>query len=617
MLTDILTVTWRWTQVILGFGLLIFVHELGHFLLAKRVGVRVLKFSLGFGPVLFGFRRREDDTEYVVSAIPLGGYVKMAGENPGEDREGKPDEFPSRSVGERARVLVAGPAMNLLLAVPLSIVMYMIGIDRPAPRINEVVPGAPAWEAGLKRGDVVREFDGEEVETWIDLRVKLELCEPRTRHTLTVERDGQLLDFSMVSAEDKSVGIHGKYWGGTIGSVVKGSAAAEAGLRPGDVIQTVNGRRIGKWGELIEATLDSAGQQLSIAVKRPLAEGDGAPRSVTISATPKKMRFWHLGLQVNHPAVVGHVRGESVAAQAGLRKGDQVLKVNGAPISYWTEIVDAVTSSDSPVSLEVLRKDETVPLIVTLTPEDGTDAASRLGLGHGPRLVITGFSEQCRAQEAGIETGDEILEVGKEAVAAAVTAPRSPRLLLYDLVAQAQSEQERAEPIRLVVKRAGKEITKDVDLVEGRRGFLGLSPAYVTVKKKFGFLGATRAGIEKTVDVAKLTCIILVKLVQRKVSAKNITGPVGIAAVSYHQARQGLSHFLDLIVLISVNLAIINLLPVPILDGGHLAFLAVERVKGSPVSERTLAVAQYVGLILLVALMLYVLTNDVTRLIAH
>src|SRR3954466_5798963 len=150
-------------------GVLVFVHELGHFLMARRIGVRVLKFSLGFGPRLFGFTR--GDTEYCISAIPLGGYVKMAGENPDDPRTGQPDEFLSKTKWQRFQVLLMGPLMNLLLAVIVTAGVLMRGAEVPSftskpPVVGQVVPGSPAEKAGIRTGDQVLAVNGHDVHTW-------------------------------------------------------------------------------------------------------------------------------------------------------------------------------------------------------------------------------------------------------------------------------------------------------------------------------------------------------------------------------------------------------------------------------------------------------------------
>src|SRR5919197_1475783 len=157
-------------------GVLIFVHELGHFLAARRIGVRVLTFSLGFGPKLIAVRR--GDTEYCVSVIPLGGYVKMAGENPEDPRSGLPDEFLSKTKWQRFQVLIMGPVMNILLAFVLSAVVLAQGAEMAAyqdqpPGVAAVTPGSPADKVGIKPGDRILTVAGRNIETWDDLEVAI------------------------------------------------------------------------------------------------------------------------------------------------------------------------------------------------------------------------------------------------------------------------------------------------------------------------------------------------------------------------------------------------------------------------------------------------------------
>src|SRR5688572_15849630 len=176
-------------------GVLIFVHELGHFLAARRHGVRVLTFSLGFGPKILTFKR--GDTEYCVSAIPLGGYVKMAGENPEDPRSGHPDEFLSKTKWQRFQILFAGPAMNIILAVAITafVLAYQgvqVAVYRDEPAVvGSVITGSPAEKGGLRRGDRIVNVAGDIIETWNDLEIAIGIRRPGRDVTITVVRDGQ------------------------------------------------------------------------------------------------------------------------------------------------------------------------------------------------------------------------------------------------------------------------------------------------------------------------------------------------------------------------------------------------------------------------------------------
>jgi regulator of sigma E protease len=255
-------------------GVLIFVHELGHFLMARRIGVRVLTFSLGFGPKLLSFRR--GDTEYAVSAIPLGGYVKMAGENPEDARSGASDEFLSKSKWQRFQVLIMGPVMNLALAVVVMTFVLHQGADVPAfdaqpVVIGATVPDTPAAQAGIRPGDRIVAFDGNPVPDWEAFSHAL-LTKANKDVRLTIERDGKRFDESL------RIGARGKYsepvFGGlpavraTISVINPNSPAAAAGLQRGDVIVGINGERTSDSLRISEAIKASEGKPLTLVIER-------------------------------------------------------------------------------------------------------------------------------------------------------------------------------------------------------------------------------------------------------------------------------------------------------------------------------------------------------------
>ena len=268
--------------------MLIFVHELGHFLMARRIGVRVLTFSLGFGPKLIGFRR--GDTEYRISAVPLGGYVKMAGENPDDARTGASDEFLSKSKWQRFQVLVMGPVMNLVLAVLVMAVVLYQGAPAPAFEQQAVVvgsatEGSTGQAVGIQPGDRIVSVDGKPVETWEEYYMEI-LPKADRQVSVTVDRGGQSLEFRAVP---KAVG---KYSLGDLGllpvmhpevrSVQNGTPAAEVGLRAGDVVVAGGGERDVRYARLIELIRASEGKPLSLEIKR-----DGAIQQVVV--TPRKI----------------------------------------------------------------------------------------------------------------------------------------------------------------------------------------------------------------------------------------------------------------------------------------------------------------------------------------
>ncbi|HHT9107195.1 MAG TPA: M50 family metallopeptidase, partial [Candidatus Wunengus sp. YC64] len=191
--------------VIVGIGLLIFIHELGHFLVAKKIGVRVLAFSLGFGPAIF--KKKWGETEYRLSIVPLGGYVKLAGEGPEEEKTGASWEFSSKSAGQRASVFVAGVALNAVLAFIAFIVAFQIGVPFITPEVGQVMPGWPAWEAGIQRGDKIVEIDGSKDLDFEDLFTIVALSNPAAGVSLKVERDNKTFDVTVMPKYDEEHGI--------------------------------------------------------------------------------------------------------------------------------------------------------------------------------------------------------------------------------------------------------------------------------------------------------------------------------------------------------------------------------------------------------------------------
>jgi regulator of sigma E protease len=270
-------------------GVLIFVHELGHFLMARRIGVRVLTFSLGFGPKLLNIKR--GDTEYCISAIPLGGYVKMAGENPEDSRTGAPDEYLSKGKWQRFQVLIMGPVMNLLLAVVVMAVVFYQGAQVPLYEQLPVVIGmfgdkSAAQQAGVQLGDRIVTIDGKPIDNWDQFALAI-LPKAKRSVTLGIVRNGKPIEIAVVPEGQ------GKYELGDIGvlplvhpEVVEpnpGEPAAEAGLRKGDVVLAAGGEQNIAYDRLIGAIRGSENKPLPLTVKR----GDTV---MTITVTPRKIR---------------------------------------------------------------------------------------------------------------------------------------------------------------------------------------------------------------------------------------------------------------------------------------------------------------------------------------
>ena len=417
-------------------GVLIFVHELGHFLMARRLGVRVLTFSLGFGPKILKATR--GGTEYCVSAIPLGGYVRMAGEHGQENRVGAPDEFMSKSKGERFLVLVMGPAMNLILAV---IVMWLVlyqGAEEPAFELQPPV----------------------------------------------------------------------------VGRVAEDSPAARAGIAAGERIMSVAGRAVDTWDALYLEVMPRAEREIAVVVRGV----DGQER--TLRMTPDSQTRFEMGdIGVGpalRPQVLQVMPGEP-AEQAGLRPRDVIEAVDGERVDHAELIARINASPDVPLSLTVRRGGETREVRVT--------PALRGDVG------LTGMTVN----------------------------PYETRIV---------------EP---------------------------------------GFFEAFGMSLRRNYEWSGLIFQTLWGLLTAETSPRQLVGPVGIAQLSGSAAQVGWIELFSLMAMISLNLGILNLLPIPVLDGGHIFIMGMESVARRDFSMRVKERMLLAGFVLLMMLMVTVIYNDLTR----
>jgi len=394
--------------VAVGIGLVILVHELGHFLAAKRVGVRVEAFSIGFGPPLL--RRKVGETEYRLSLLPLGGYVKMAGENQAAYAEVKPYEFAAKSVGERALIFSAGIFMNLLFGFVAFIVAFRVGVPFTAAEVGNVVPGSPAWEADLRPGDKIIEINGKRR---VDFEELIYATVLGRRLNLVVERDGKRLNVVVIPRRDEETGertigvypraetriarIYGyKDEGGS-------SPAIRAGLRVGDEIIEVDGKPVESWLEVRRAILASPGKKLILTVRR-----DG--ELLKIPVVPRKVVRHQIGVSCAENKIKA-VKVTSTAYRCGLRPGDVLLAVNGEPISGWSAFVNAIIESEGDdFEIEFQRGAQRRSVKVRLArKEDKESFVAGMFPVYGLRVdrVVEGFP----AEKVGIKPGDRILSI--------------------------------------------------------------------------------------------------------------------------------------------------------------------------------------------------------------
>ncbi len=426
--------------VIILLGVMILIHEAGHFWAALAVGVKVETFSIGFGPRLFGFRRGE--TDFRVSAILFGGYVRMLGEQPGDaDSNADPRSFQAKARWQRAIVIIAGPLMNVLLAIGLVAGLYMYGFPKEAPASQAV-----------------------------------------------------------------------------ISSVAPNSAAAEAGLQSGDRIVQLGTKHDPNWQEVVMEETLNANHALPVVVSR---EGKEVKTNITPHMDPKEgvgVAGWRGDVQV------GEVASGSPASAAGLKPGDLFINVNGAPVESPVTVQKIIFASmGKAVNLEMMRDNRMREVTVVPVKGDGPKLPWRIGIAF-------------------------------------------------------------RNPVQFV---------------------------------KLGFGPALMESLRFNRQNATMIFGVLRSIVAARVSPKALSGPIGIAQMSSQAAHEGPSSFLFLMAIVSLNLAIFNLLPIPILDGGTLLLLAIEMIMQREMSLQVKETVFKLGFVFLMMVVVFVIYNDISRILTR
>ncbi len=594
-ITEALETVLIYIQIVIGLGFLIFIHEAGHFLVAKWKGVRVDAFSLGMGPVLW--KRLWNGTEYRISAIPLGGYVKMAGENIGDPKTGAPDELTSKSAFARLQIFAAGALMNLFIAFPLAILACLAGRSEGSPYVGN--PSAADTRGGIIPGDKILEVDGQKIASTDDYRKHMIALPQGIEAKVTVERDGVPKTFDIkVQASTKHI-----TWppATTMPKIKTGSPVYVQGLRTGDEILKIDGQDAKAFdpNSLRNLLAEAAKRPIELVVTNPR---DGE-RPVTLKDLPTKSpdEWIPLDFRLLEP-VIADPEPKTAAAEAGLRGGDAIRKIDGFEIKSFQDIVTVLKGrGGKEVEVEVERGGKVQKLPVLIYHKSRGQGELGIAPGRSPRIVEV--AEGTPFYAAGLRSGDVLLSI-----------------ISLDNPAVSELAMGRAAPVEVKVRRGQEEMTFTVKgetrirLDSEKAGFytekdkLGL--AFNRIERKWGFSAAIAAGLKEPIDVIDITSKALRKLFVREEDPGGLAGPVGIFKASFFHAQAGLGNFLWLLVLITVNLGIFNLLPVPVLDGGHILLLAIEKVKGSPPSPRFVERFQLVGLVLLLSLLVFVTVND-------
>lgn len=592
-----------------GISFLIFIHELGHFLAARLFKVRVETFSIGFGPRLWGFRR--GDTDYRLSAVPLGGYVKMAGEY-SDLRDSTvlaSDDLTAKPPWQRAVIFSGGVIMNVVFAFIVFPLVFALGVPLAAPVVGGVLPAGPAWHAGLRTGDEVISVDGHRVYQFADIGLNLALADPE-RVEMRVRRDGQELDL-VVHPDGRNAEEPWKVGIGQLAepklAVDPDGAGARAGLRDRDELVAIDGKPLCATctaDEELDRAFE-AGRPVRLTVLR-----DGQ----TLDATVEPERIVQdkeqlLGLMPADTTVLA-LRGPIEQLGYPLVPGDVILDVGGVPVSRGDRATEAIAGgAPGPIHVRIRRDGRDQDL--SLSAQQRAAFADSVALGPDESTRIRVVSESALAA-AGVRDGDTIVALNGMPVRDYADLHRR---------AKAEGEQEgearAGKPRRFHVDwrtAAGTLRAADVETRPLVLWNYGLLPIGREISRQESLLGSLRAGWDTSLNMLRTTWLQLEKLITGQVAAKNLSGIVQISVVTYQLATSDFTKLLFFLGLLSINLAVINVLPIPVLDGGQLLFLLIEKLRGKRLSERFLNAAQLAGLVAIVLLVLYVTYHDISKL---
>ena len=604
-------------QAVIGISLLIFLHELGHFLAAKWAGVRVEAFSLGFGPVIVGFR--SGDTHYRLSAIPLGGYVKMSGEMAPDETAAKDYEFMSKTPGQRAVVFASGVVMNALFAIAAFVAAFAMGVSFMPMIVGHVEHGTPAWVARVEPGDEILSVNGKHVEDFEDFIPRVAFSEPGEMLRLEIMRDGERIIRNVESEYDE-------YSGRPRIGVLPDSTleiaeihefqgkcpARDAGLQVEDKILEANGP-VRSWDQLQNVLVSNAGKEVAMKVER-----DG--KTVETTVTPATKKRYMIGLSCQETRIKA-VRTESPASAAGLRRGDTLTEIDGKPVNGWTGLIDAARACQRPTLSFAAKRGPKTLRGEMVPPEGKRPSIALLDIIPYTGLVVDAVIDDMPAKQAGIQAGDRVVRIRRKNPTGTnrlfnAVGVYSGKLNTWDDLSDAVSASG-GDSLLVAYVRDGREYVQEVKPAftdRGSGGRIGISPRRKKVERQYGFVGALRKGVVKSYVSVVQVYLTIRSLLTKRVAGKNMGGIVAIAQASYYKAKEGITELLYILGIISVNLAVLNALPIPVLDGGHLLFVAIEKIKGSPVNERIQGAANYVGLALLLCLMAFAIWMDIIRL---
>jgi regulator of sigma E protease len=589
---------------ILGFGFIIFIHELGHFLAAKAFKVKATAFSLGFPPTIL--HKQFGETDYRIGAIPIGGYVSMIGEDPTEKTE-DPRALPNVKPWKRAIIFLAGVTMNLISAMIIYMVASVIGIEVTAPVVGDAVVGTPAYGAGLRAGDRIKTIDGKPINAFDDIRMIVvlgALDNPDHQFAVQVERPGeaQPLTFT-VKAEPKDVmGLPSLGLAlpikPIINEVTKDSPVDKMGLRQGDVIEKVNDLPIpfvSQFGTFFHIWPTAP---FTITVQR-------AGQEVVLKVDPATITNPDYGF--SPPVLVKEVVQDSPAEKAGMKTGDFIIQAGDYKYPTFPEIEKVTRASEGRPVRFVVRRD-TQQLNLDIAPN----------LDPMRKIYMIGFATGGAADEAPV-----LKRLGEPGAASAAGIPDGARITAIN----GNSFRTWTGLNERVSKLDGKPAKLTYQLPDGTEKTVEVVPQQIKPQEIWGVtfiqdqreklapiynpLLALNLGLTKIREVIDLQRVSIKALANKRVDTKELSGPIRIGFGFYKMAEAGVSKYFMFLGLVSIAIALLNVMPLPPLDGGLVLFLVIEKLRGGPVPLRAQRAIMMVGWVLLLSLMAFAFFNDI------
>ena len=519
---------------------LVVVHEFGHFLFAKLFNVRADAFSVGFGPVLF--KKQLGETEFRVSAIPLGGYVKLLGEDPTTEltEEEKKRALHAQLPWKRFFIFFGGPLFNFIWATIVFMAMMAIGEPQVSTVVGRVLKDTPAAKAGLVSGDKILTIDGESVSKLDDLFVKL--TDKASKEVLLgVERSGNVMSLKVQAGAEEGFSVYGENkLVGTIDGIIPNARMAKVGISNSD----------------------------------------------------------------------------SLAAKAGFKTGDEILSLNGKKTETFESLEKVYATLTGPFEFEVKSGDQQKKIL--MEGKSTGDLGADFGL-YSSELFVEQAVKDSPAEKIGISHGDQLVAVNAV-----------PIRSFFELRKNIQKAGEDHGKLNLTIVRAGKTITyevipqasteRDPMLKKLKQYTVGVMPIasmtepVMVIEQTLNPILLIYKGTARMLDLTARNLVSIGKMFQGQVSVKSLGGPILIGKLAGDSISRGLMDFLKMMGILSIGLGVLNILPIPVLDGGHIVMLGIEAIRGKALSLRQMEIAQQVGLVFILLIMLVVMKNDISRL---